>query len=219
MNNFRDGGFRSKGKDLGGRGKFGGSSAGRGERPRTGGFSGGDRGGRPQRQSELFKATCSACHKSCEVPFRPSGDKPVFCSACFNKKERNEERGGGRDYGSRSDSRTERPEYAQPRREYASKREETPRIVRDSGLEDVKRQLATIESRLNRILDLLNPPTPPTKTKADAVEVAMETEHVNGDVLVEALPKKVRKPKTVKTPAKKIAKKAVKKAAKKVVKR
>ena len=208
MNNFKAGGFRSKGKEFGGRGKFGGNSGGRGERPRSGGFGGRDRGGRPQGQSELFKATCATCHKSCEVPFRPSGDRPVFCSACFDMQGKSEERGGGRDYGNRADSRTARPEYAKPRREYVPRREEAPRIVKDSGIDEIKRQLATIESRLNRILDLLNPPTPPAK----AVKIPKVVEEAVAEEIPE---KKIRKPKTVKVPAKKVAKKAVKKVVKK----
>ncbi len=39
----------------------------------------------------MFKATCANCGKSCEVPFRPTGDKPVYCRDCFAK------RGGGAD--------------------------------------------------------------------------------------------------------------------------
>ena len=32
---------------------------------------------------EMHKATCSDCGKECEVPFKPSGDKPVRCRDCF----------------------------------------------------------------------------------------------------------------------------------------
>jgi len=37
--------------------------------------------GRP----EMHKATCADCGMRCEVPFRPSRDKPVYCSSCFDK--------------------------------------------------------------------------------------------------------------------------------------
>jgi CxxC-x17-CxxC domain-containing protein len=47
-------------------------------------------GGKP-----MFKAVCAKCHKACEVPFRPSGDKPIFCSDCFGKGERGEKSGSG----------------------------------------------------------------------------------------------------------------------------
>jgi CxxC-x17-CxxC domain-containing protein len=36
---------------------------------------------------ELFKATCSVCGKACEVPFRPSPGKPVYCKECFGSTE------------------------------------------------------------------------------------------------------------------------------------
>jgi CxxC-x17-CxxC domain-containing protein len=38
-------------------------------------------GGRGQR--EMFSATCSSCGKEAQVPFRPNGSKPVYCSDCF----------------------------------------------------------------------------------------------------------------------------------------
>jgi CxxC-x17-CxxC domain-containing protein len=49
-----------------------------------GGYSSGGRGER-----EMFSATCSSCGQEAKVPFQPSGDKPVYCSTCF------QQRGGG----------------------------------------------------------------------------------------------------------------------------
>lgn len=43
-----------------------------------------DRGRRESRQ--MYKAICSSCGKECELPFKPSGDKPVYCDDCFGKK-------------------------------------------------------------------------------------------------------------------------------------
>jgi len=41
----------------------------------------------------MFKTVCSKCGKECEVPFRPSGDRPVFCSECFqNSRGQNNSR-------------------------------------------------------------------------------------------------------------------------------
>jgi len=37
---------------------------------------------------QMFKATCDKCHEPCEVPFKPTGDKPVFCNNCFVKGDR-----------------------------------------------------------------------------------------------------------------------------------
>ncbi|MCJ7740838.1 hypothetical protein MUP32_06030, partial [Candidatus Microgenomates bacterium] len=36
-------------------------------------------------RSQMYKAVCGKCGKDCEVPFRPSGDRPVFCSECFDR--------------------------------------------------------------------------------------------------------------------------------------
>lgn len=36
---------------------------------------------RPPR--EYFKATCSECGKECEVPFKPTEGRPVYCRDCF----------------------------------------------------------------------------------------------------------------------------------------
>lgn len=33
----------------------------------------------------MFQAICDNCGNSCKVPFKPSGDKPVYCSECFEK--------------------------------------------------------------------------------------------------------------------------------------
>ncbi|MBI4039068.1 hypothetical protein HY384_03875 [Candidatus Daviesbacteria bacterium] len=44
-----------------------------------GGFK--DRG--PRGPVEMHKAICDKCRKECEVPFRPTSGKPIFCSNCF----------------------------------------------------------------------------------------------------------------------------------------
>ncbi|PLW79993.1 DNA-directed RNA polymerase [Candidatus Woesearchaeota archaeon] len=36
-------------------------------------------------QREMHKATCSDCKQECEVPFRPTEGKPVYCRNCFSK--------------------------------------------------------------------------------------------------------------------------------------
>jgi CxxC-x17-CxxC domain-containing protein len=61
------------------RGGSGGSYAGAGYA--SGGY---DRGPR-----EMFSATCATCGREAQVPFRPSGEKPVYCSDCFTAQRRN----------------------------------------------------------------------------------------------------------------------------------
>ena len=44
---------------------------------------GGNRNSGPR---EMHKAVCDECKKECEVPFKPTEGKPVFCRECFQKK-------------------------------------------------------------------------------------------------------------------------------------
>jgi CxxC-x17-CxxC domain-containing protein len=75
MGNFRRDGDRGFGGDRGSRGRFGGGR----DRP------------------QMHDVVCDKCGKNCQVPFKPSGDKPVLCSECFGKERDN-------DRGSRSSS-------------------------------------------------------------------------------------------------------------------
>lgn len=36
---------------------------------------------------EMHKAVCSECKQECEVPFKPTPGKDVFCKDCFAKKK------------------------------------------------------------------------------------------------------------------------------------
>jgi CxxC-x17-CxxC domain-containing protein len=56
-------------------------------------------GGSGRAQREMFSATCSSCGQQAQVPFQPSGDKPVYCSSCF------QQRGGGNRSGGYGRSR------------------------------------------------------------------------------------------------------------------
>ena len=50
---------------------------------RASGGAGGYRGGSMGGPREFFTATCSNCGNEARVPFQPRGDKPVYCSSCF----------------------------------------------------------------------------------------------------------------------------------------
>jgi len=58
--------------------------------PGAGRFEGRDES-RFQRSDErqMFDAVCDDCGNDCKVPFRPSGEKPIFCSNCFGDKKGN----------------------------------------------------------------------------------------------------------------------------------
>ena len=39
-------------------------------------------------QREMHPVVCAECGKDTTVPFRPTGDRPVYCSDCFSQKPR-----------------------------------------------------------------------------------------------------------------------------------
>ena len=51
----------------------------------------GSSGRRPQEEREMHDVVCSKCEKNTQVPFKPDGDRPVFCQDCF-KEQRNSNR-------------------------------------------------------------------------------------------------------------------------------
>jgi CxxC-x17-CxxC domain-containing protein len=58
-------------------GKVESENMGYGDRDRSGGGFGGPR--------EMHQAKCSDCGKDCEVPFKPTEGRPVYCRDCFQK--------------------------------------------------------------------------------------------------------------------------------------
>ena len=117
----RDGGGQSSPR---GRSNFGRDDRG----GRGGGFSrgGGDR--------QMHKTTCSNCGKDCEVPFRPTSGKPVYCSECFEKM------------GDRRSDRPERPE-----------RSDRPSFNHTSNSNPSNEQFEAINAKLDKLLKLLEP--------------------------------------------------------------
>ena len=53
---------------------------------RSGGSSYGGGGGYGGGSREMHPAVCAECNKDTEVPFLPTGDRPVYCSDCFSKR-------------------------------------------------------------------------------------------------------------------------------------
>ena len=52
-------------------------------------------GGYGQGQREMHSVVCAECGKDTTVPFKPRGDRPVYCSDCFSRQ------GGGGGGGGR----------------------------------------------------------------------------------------------------------------------
>ncbi len=60
------------------------------------GFGGGRREGGSSGPREMHSATCASCGKACQVPFQPSGEKPVYCSDCFQGQRSSSRPSSGR---------------------------------------------------------------------------------------------------------------------------
>jgi len=83
---------RSRGRSDRGRGRFdrdsprefGGRGQGR-DSGRSRGFGGRDK--RSERY-EMHPAICDKCGKDCEVPFKPTEGKPIYCDNCFKSKSK-----------------------------------------------------------------------------------------------------------------------------------
>lgn len=146
------GGRRSFGGDRGGsRGGFGG-------RPSFGGGRGGFGGGRSDGPREMFDAVCDNCGKNCQVPFRPTSGKPVYCSDCFEKV-------GGND---RNEGRSSHfaPQGGAPR-----DRNDSPRIDSQN-----KVQLDSLNAKLDKIIALLEVNAPKAKVVKVAKKVLVKEE-------------------------------------------
>lgn len=92
----REGG-RSESRSFGGDRRSGGRDDRRSGGGRSfGGSRGGFGGGRDRKELPQCDAVCAKCGKNCKVPFKPTGDKPVYCSDCFGN-QRGEARPSGVD--------------------------------------------------------------------------------------------------------------------------
>jgi CxxC-x17-CxxC domain-containing protein len=83
----------------------------------------------------MFDAVCGKCGNKCQVPFRPTGDKPVYCSNCFDKGGNLGGKAGGSNAGGK-------------------------------GFDQYKKQLDIINGKLDRILGALMPTISATTKEA-----------------------------------------------------
>lgn len=94
-----------------------------------GGGRGGDRGDRGERgdrgrgseRAEMHPANCADCGRSCEVPFRPTGSRPVFCRDCFREQNQGDSRGDSRGESRSRDFGDRQPERSSDRRSFDDK--------------------------------------------------------------------------------------------------
>ncbi len=108
-------------------------------------------GGAPHRMAqggEKFDAICAQCGKPCQVPFRPNGKKPVYCSNCFSEQKQ----GGGAPQGAGQGSFNKE---SFPRRDSFTPTAPFPPRADDRGVADLKRQIDVMTSKIDVILKIL----------------------------------------------------------------
>lgn len=145
-------------------GGFNRGGGGHSDRPRFGGDRGGfsrpsgDMGGNNGARAQMFSAVCSDCNRKCEVPFRPTGDRPVFCNDCFGNK-----RAPAHDGNQRRE--------APPARSF-SQRDFTPPMpssklpAEDKRIDELKRQLDAVNKKLDTMMEMMK-----VTPKMDAVKI------------------------------------------------
>jgi len=100
-------------------------------------------GDRNRERPEMHSAICSSCGKECQLPFRPSGDRPVYCRDCFAKTNGAEPR---RNFD-RNDRRDDRGGSRPPFRKFDND---------TSGKSLRKLQFEALDAKLDKILNLLS---------------------------------------------------------------
>lgn len=95
----------------------------------------GSRGG----DRQMHQVICSKCNKECEVPFKPTGSRPVFCKDCFQNNRA---------------SGPARFDNNYPRR---SNIEDRGNPINRSAQPQCKEQFEALNTKLDKILKILEP--------------------------------------------------------------
>lgn len=115
---------------------------------------------RDSARPSMHDATCSSCGKDCQVPFRPTGSRPIFCSICFDKQ------GGGSSekFGEKS---FDRPRFGDKRkREF----DRDNAIAETKNAEHLKSEFARLHAKLDMLLQALEVHTLSKRQEAEAGE-------------------------------------------------
>ncbi|MDP2683994.1 MAG: hypothetical protein Q8P20_02950 [bacterium] len=153
---------------------------------RSGGF-GGDRFDKKERHRdkdrEMYDVVCSECGKNCQVPFKPSNDKPLFCSDCFSGNKGGNDRGGSKGNN------------------------------RGGGTDETAKQIKMLNEKMDRLISILDPKGLSRKSEVKSEsgespkkekEAGKEVKEVEKTKTDEKVVSKVKKTKKA---AKKVAKK------------
>lgn len=140
-------------------------------RPSSGGRGGFDGGHR-----DLFDATCANCGKPCQVPFRPSGDRPVYCRDCFARQ-------AGSSGGSGNI----------PKKNFESRppfRTHAPQGIADQRIDEIKRTLDAVNSKIDQLLRAAAPAAPVTPSVKSIVVKTVKIDEEKKEKSLKPLKKK-----------------------------
>ena len=96
---------------------------------------------------QKFDAICSNCGKKCQVPFRPDGEKPVYCKDCFDMP-RKAMTGKKKFSASAAAPRFTNPTSFGPLASAAS-------AVGGKSIADLTRQIAAMNTKIDTMLKIL----------------------------------------------------------------
>ena len=163
----------------------------------SGRFDGRD-SGRRSFEKQMHEVTCDKCGKRCEVPFKPTEGKPVYCSDCFEKG------GSSNRYSRDRDSkRSDRGGYNR-----SGGRDSERFSRRDSGSNKPEQFIKEFD-QLNRKLDTILKALEVTKKEQVAEKPVKEPKKAEKKVAKKVIKKKEKPKAKKKKPA---AKKSVKKS-------
>lgn len=137
-------------------------------------------GRRDSSDRSMHKTTCSKCGNECEVPFKPTGIRPVYCSKCF---EHNRSSDSGRF------------EEKNTNRNYNNNYENKNENAGGNSDSQLKKQFETLNWKLDKILKIISPVATPM-----TASVVTQTEIIDKKVKV-FKPKKATKESKKEKPA------------------
>lgn len=151
--------------------------------------SGNNRGSfrRDSGRPALHDAVCDECGKDCQVPFKPSGGKPVFCSECFEKK------------GGRGDNRSSRRGSYKPRFSDRGSDRSSQKNVSSPDFSQLTKNVEILNNKLDTIITLLGADK---KKKKDPVVKVKKEKKSETKKVKDSKPKAKVKVKVKKTPKK-----------------
>ena len=166
--------FFNRDNRSGGRRSFGG-------RRDFGGRGGGDR--------QMHKAICSNCGRECEVPFKPTGQKPVYCSDCFEKFGRDSSPRRFEDRGQRRSDFEQKGSRPQNNDQFNELNSKLDKIIYLLQSQIPKKPEETIpDIGVEEIIKMPNPPadepvlSPKKKTKKSKKRISLTPEETSSSI-------------------------------------